>query len=310
MPKWPTIKSIAKTGVQPTFFSTPGKLLVIDIVILLTFLIGATSIISEYVVKPISIILSILVAFCASLIIRKFIVLYGELKNVRVIDVQPGMILCTTHLLGGLIGEGGLVLSRLDVKDQSPQIEIVIAGRTEPLIFSPSATIQIFSPLDDLLPDSENPPAGLLHALKEYNIKLLNEEDKRIAKNLGLIKTFYYPRRETWSDSATSYSNALNYIESLNTQGLISNYTIFGDVQFIENRNIFYINGEEIDIDNAIRKISNLVKTDIEEYYLELIKNARIEQNPANLVDGFLGLGKDIIVGPLGSAFWSAISGI
>lgn len=310
MSRWPTIKSIADNGVKFNFFSTPGKAFtVITATFLCSFILSLTMI-SDYLIKPFSIFLSLLISISTSTALHKFIIRCEDFKKIRVIDIQPGMILCTENLMGGLIGEGHVVLSRLNVTDQSPQVEIVLAGRQEPLIYAPTAIAQVISPLDDIPSDLNELPLNLIQALEKYDINILNDDSMKLARSLGLVKKMNYTKRDKWTESATSYSNALFYQQNESSQHIIPNIRIYGDINLNHNNNIFHIDDLEIDIDDAIQKISKLVSTETEKRYLEIIKEANLGKDPDSMVDGFLGLGRDIIVGALGSAFWAALSGM
>lgn len=306
MSTWPTLNSISTKGPQFSIFSTPGSLLITRIVIFVIIFIGLSHSLQENLHKTLSNIISILVALCASYLLGKVTIPCEEVEDIRVLEVEPGMVLCTKNLTKGTF-EGGLVLSRLTISDLSPQVEIVIAGNQEPFIYPPDSVVQIIKPLDDSPHTSETMPDSILNAVEKRDINLLTENDKSIARNLGLIKRLPYSKKDKWSASAISYRNALEIQKYTSHREPPSSINIY--VNFY-SENVFEINGFEINLDDAIEKISNLISTDIQNSFLSKIEAGRDNRQPEKIHEGFLKLGKDIIIGALGSGAWAAISGM
>lgn len=219
MPEIPTVQSIARRGSKIFGFATPIRI----------GLYGTTTAVlcsfTSYSLLPglpswTYWLLALILIPVFIFIISRFII-PSEFESRRVRDLMEGDLLVYGDSPLGF--EALPVLSRLNVDDLSPQVEVVLAGKSVGRVYPPDEVVRIAKPMWLKAPLSEEYMEqeidSLGDVLEELDPCWPNNENVgdrfRFALNLGLLEKFTFKKGYRWSKSANMIHNHRLYNMSL-----------------------------------------------------------------------------------------------
>ncbi|MBP8920809.1 MAG: hypothetical protein R2719_02890 [Micropruina sp.] len=201
------------------------------------------------------------------------------------------------------------VFCRLNVDDGAAQVEVTLAGRTKPLILRPDAVVTVAAPLwSNPSPRSDEEARS---TMDEIYTGLLSEATwltgqarsvVEAAERLGLAERSVWTRELRWTEAGQAAQTCL--LELSRAQDQITEETmvvrVSGDLHL-------HVAGATIEADRLIEAVLERATTEAQRVAAEALRTAVQDEDPQRIRNGLLGLGRDMIIGILGSAAWEAI---
>ncbi|MBE1539923.1 hypothetical protein [Micrococcus yunnanensis] len=222
------------------------------------------------------------------------------------------------HVIFGKTGrrclvEGRPVFSCRVLEDGSERIEICLMGEKEPRYFQPDDNILIIFPIASSAKEISQEEAlavdQILDCLMDKRSDPPSRGDGNLfdqMKSLGLIQVVPFNGGVRYTRSAISIREAFEQNPHQAIQ-LIRRTQTTGTVIINNHTQLVSIDGEYISFDQFIGKISESVSGEVSSNIISEIKENLNEGDEESLVSQLLGLGKEVIVGAMGSGAWSAI---
>ena len=242
----------------------------------------------------------------------------AEVERRRVVDLLPNDLVVPPNE-GGFLTSATPVLSRNTILDASPQVEVVLAGRSHPLIYSCEGKVDTIQPIGLKLRSYSSEEAGLVNQvlaaaaqLDDSWFHIATDDEQRVARRLGLVEKKPLRGGERWSKAARSYANAVRaeHIESQQdalTQTASVIVVVNGDLMLQnhgQNEQLAVL------IDQLEEKVSQLADRAI----VEQIRTAVDQKDKHGAARGIRELGQDTLVnalgGAAGNALWAAAVGL
>lgn len=235
----------------------------------------------------------------------------AELEGRRVVDLLPNDLVVPPNE-GGFLTSATPVLSRNTILDASPQVEVVLAGRTHPLIYGCEGEVNTIQPID-LKPRShsseeteivEQVLAAATH-LDDSWLRIATDDEQRIAQRLGLVEKKPLRGSERWSKAAISYANAAMAEHTDSQQDALAQT---GSVIVIVNGDLMLqIDGQEQRIADLVDRLAEKVTQLTDRAIVERIRVAVDQKDKRSTAQGLQELGRDTLVNALGSASGNAL---
>lgn len=242
----------------------------------------------------------------------------SEVERRRVVDLRPDDLVVTSKEIG-LFPTAFPVLHRNSVRDASPQEEVILAGCQNPMIYKTSDETLILEPIgvEPRHHSSEEDEAirRVLNAAAYMDASWLSvatEEERRMARRLGLVEKKPLRAGERWSKAARSYANA---VRAEHTESQQDALTQTASVIVVVNGDLMLQNDGQNEqlavlIDQLEEKVSQLADRAI----VEQIRTAVDQKDKHGAARGIRELGQDTLVnalgGAAGNALWAAAVGL
>ena len=235
----------------------------------------------------------------------------SEVDSRRVVDLRPDDLVVTSKEIG-LFPTAFPVLHRNSVRDASPQEEVILAGRQNPMIYQTSDKTLILEPIG-VEPRQHSSEEGeaihrVLNAAADLNaswLSIATEEDLRMARRLGLVEKKPLRGGERWSKAAISYANAAIAEHTDSQQDAL---TQTGSVIVIVNGDLMLqIDGQEERIADLVDRLAEKVTQLTDRAIVERIRAAVDQKDKRSTARGLRELGQDTLVNALGAASGNAL---
>ena len=235
----------------------------------------------------------------------------AEVERRRVVDLLPNDLVVPPNE-EGFLTSATPVLSRNTILDASPQVEVVLAGRTHPLIYGCEGEVNTIQPID-LKPRSHSSEEteiveqvlAAATRLDDSWFRIATDDEQRIARRLGLVEKKPLRGGERWSKAARSYANAA-IAEHTNSQQDALAQT--GSVIVIVNGDLMLqIDGQDQRIADLVDRLAEKVTQLTDRAIVERIRVAVDQNDKRSTAEGLRELGRDTLVNALGAASGNAL---
>ena len=242
----------------------------------------------------------------------------AEVERRRVVDLLPNDLVVPPNE-GGFLTSSTPVLSRNTILDASPQVEVVLAGRNHPLIYSCEGEVDTIQPIDLKSRSHSSEETGMVNQvlaaaaqLDDNWFHIATDDEQRIARRLGLVEKKPLRGGERWSKAARSYANAARAEHTGSQQDTL---TQAASVIVVVNGDLMLQNDGQNEqlavlIDQLEEKVSQLADRAI----VEQIRTAVDQKDKHGAARGIRELGQDTLVnalgGAAGNALWAAAVGL
>ncbi|MFT3862479.1 hypothetical protein [Micropruina sp.] len=301
----PTIESIAIGKSAVTEYVTPVRLAGNCLVVafgggVLAYAIPAAHPIVSVVVT----LIGVAAGFCIPLLGSR----PAEFRRRRARDLEPGELV--EHGAGSMGSVSTApVLCRLNVDDGAAQVEVTLAGISKPMILRPDAVVTVVEPLwsSPAAPSEQDACA----TLDEIYTGLLSEPTwltdqtstvVEAAERLGLVERAVWTRELRWTEAGQAAQTCLLALSEANHQVTEPAVVVrvSGDLHL-------HVAGATINADRLIEQVFERATTEAQRVAAEALRAAVQQEDPQRIRNGLLGVGRDVVIGILGSAAWEAI---
>ena len=235
----------------------------------------------------------------------------AEVERRRVVDLLPNDLVVPPNE-EGFLTSATPVLSRNTILDASPQVEVVLAGRTHTLIYGCEGEVNTIQPID-LKPRSHSSEEteiveqvlAAATRLDDSWFRIATDDEQRIARRLGLVEKKPLRGGERWSKAAISYANAAIAEHTDSQQDALAQT---GSVIVIVNGDLMLqIDGQDQRIADLVDRLAEKVTQLTDRAIVERIRVAVDQNDKRSTAEGLRELGRDTLVNALGAASGNAL---
>lgn len=229
----------------------------------------------------------------------------AEFHAYRARDLEPGELVALDQHAGPLGAvEARVLLSRLNVDDEAPQVELVLAGKQRVIVLPPDGVVCVARPL--LSQPAQPLEAEFAHrqewegALIE-NLGHFKSDDPRVVKTavrLGLVKKELGRSAFRLTESGRSAANAALFSGQF---APIREPAIWIDKLIVQ------VGDQSIDFDALIDSLADRVSSRAHDHLLAEARSAASQQDAPGTAKLLIRLGRDLIVGTAGSGVWAGL---